>query len=330
MNYYEHHIGDYAEATAHLSFVEDAAYSRLIRKYYATEKPLPADQKAVQRLVGARTKEEREAVVTVLEEFFTLSDDGWHNSRCDEEVDKFQSKQPNAEAKKESDRERQRRSRERRKALFDELRSHGVVAPWDATNEQLFSALSRVTSTASHKHVTQPVTRDNTATQTPDTKHQSKNTEQRIPDSEMGSSTDPSAPPAIPVNSATQRPDVDLAVAFRNLGVTITIANPALQEWHKRGLTIEQATEAVAIARMRKPEGNIPAAYMTGIVDEILNPPPLQQTGGKRSSEAAWWASDGATIAKGAELGLNARPGESMAEFKGRITAEIERRKSDQ
>ena len=37
MNYYEHHIGDYAEATAHLTFIEDATYSRLIRKYYATE-----------------------------------------------------------------------------------------------------------------------------------------------------------------------------------------------------------------------------------------------------------------------------------------------------
>ena len=56
MNYYEHHIGDYAEATMHLSFVEDAAYSRLIRKYYSTEKPLPADIKTVQRIIGARTR----------------------------------------------------------------------------------------------------------------------------------------------------------------------------------------------------------------------------------------------------------------------------------
>ena len=62
MNYFQHHIGDYAEATAHLTFVEDAAYSRMIRKYYATEKPMPVDVKAVQRLIGARTKEEREAV----------------------------------------------------------------------------------------------------------------------------------------------------------------------------------------------------------------------------------------------------------------------------
>lgn len=92
MNYYEHHLGDYAEATAHLSFVEDAAYSRLMRKVYATELPLPADIKSVQRLVGARTKEEREAVAVVLEEFFVLETDGWHNDRCDIEISKYQKK----------------------------------------------------------------------------------------------------------------------------------------------------------------------------------------------------------------------------------------------
>jgi uncharacterized protein YdaU (DUF1376 family) len=96
MNYYEHHLGDYAEATAHLSFVEDAAYSRCIRKYYATEAPLPTDPKAVQRLIGARSKEEREAVETVLQEFFALDSDGWHNRRCDEEIARYKDKQSKA------------------------------------------------------------------------------------------------------------------------------------------------------------------------------------------------------------------------------------------
>lgn len=96
MNYYEHHIGDFAEATAHLSFVEDAAYSRLIRKYYAQEKPLPADVKAVQRLVGARSKDEREAVEAVLREFFELHEDGWRQPRCDAEIARYQDKQAKA------------------------------------------------------------------------------------------------------------------------------------------------------------------------------------------------------------------------------------------
>lgn len=96
MNYYEHHIGDYAQATFHLTFVEDAAYSRLLRKYYAEEKPLPADLRAVQRLVGARTDEEREAVATILEEFFTLESDGWHNKRADAEIAKVAEKREKA------------------------------------------------------------------------------------------------------------------------------------------------------------------------------------------------------------------------------------------
>ncbi len=93
MNYYEHHIGDYAEATAHLTFIEDATYSRLIRKYYATEKPLPIEIKLVQRLINARTKEEKNAVVSILNEFFTLSDDGWRQERCDHEIARFKDKQ---------------------------------------------------------------------------------------------------------------------------------------------------------------------------------------------------------------------------------------------
>ena len=96
MNYYEHHLGDYAQATAHLSFVEDAAYSRLLRKYYAEEKPLPAELRAVQRLIGARTDEEREAVQVVMEEFFTLEDDGWHNKRADAEIEKVIGKRQKA------------------------------------------------------------------------------------------------------------------------------------------------------------------------------------------------------------------------------------------
>lgn len=98
MNYYEHHLGDYAEATAHLSFVEDAAYSRLMRKCYATEKPLPADIKTVQRLVGARSKDERDAVEAVLAEFWTLTPDGYRNARCEAEIARYQDKQRKAKA----------------------------------------------------------------------------------------------------------------------------------------------------------------------------------------------------------------------------------------
>lgn len=38
MNYYEHHLGDWAAATGHLTWDEDMAYTRLLRAYYHHEK----------------------------------------------------------------------------------------------------------------------------------------------------------------------------------------------------------------------------------------------------------------------------------------------------
>jgi uncharacterized protein YdaU (DUF1376 family) len=86
MNFFKHHIGDYASATDHLSWDEDMAYTRLLRVYYRDEHPLPAEVPKVYRLVRAQSRKERTAVDTVLGEFFIKHPDGWHNKRCDEEV----------------------------------------------------------------------------------------------------------------------------------------------------------------------------------------------------------------------------------------------------
>jgi len=90
MHHYPHHIGDYRTHTAHLTMVEDGAYRRLLDIYYMHEKPLPADVAAVLRLASARSREERAAVETILREYFTLKEDGWHQGRCDEEIDAYQ------------------------------------------------------------------------------------------------------------------------------------------------------------------------------------------------------------------------------------------------
>lgn len=92
MNYYEHHIGDFDADTAHLSMLEDAAYSRLMRLYYRKEAPIPADVSVACRLIRAASKQEREAVEAVLNEFFTLDADGWHQGRCDRDIERFKAK----------------------------------------------------------------------------------------------------------------------------------------------------------------------------------------------------------------------------------------------
>jgi uncharacterized protein YdaU (DUF1376 family) len=93
VNYYPFHIGDYLSATRHLSWEEDAAYRRLLDTYYTTEKPLPNDLRQVCRLVLATTETQREAVQTVLEEFFEATENGWINARADAEIATMREKQ---------------------------------------------------------------------------------------------------------------------------------------------------------------------------------------------------------------------------------------------
>jgi uncharacterized protein YdaU (DUF1376 family) len=90
VNFYKHHLGDYDGATAHLSWDEDHAYTRLLRVYYRLEKPLPLDPAAINRLVRAVTAKQRSAVDRVLSEFFDQREDGWHNKRADEEIHAYQ------------------------------------------------------------------------------------------------------------------------------------------------------------------------------------------------------------------------------------------------
>jgi len=170
VNYYERHIGDYLKDTAHLSLLEHGVYTRLLDVYYTREGGIPAADAA--RLIGARTREEKQALAAVLGEFFRL--DGGHHlqDRCDREIERYRESQEEAGGRRENDKERQRRARERRKQLFEQLRRHDIVPAWDCKTSDLEAMLSRVTGAQPSQHksepVTQPVTRDNTATQTPD------------------------------------------------------------------------------------------------------------------------------------------------------------------
>ena len=93
MNHYPHHIGDFNNATRHLTFVERALYRELLDLYYDTEQPLSQDFDKLARRVLATSEELRTALQVLLEEFFVLQDDGWHNDRCDIEIASYLKKQ---------------------------------------------------------------------------------------------------------------------------------------------------------------------------------------------------------------------------------------------
>lgn len=91
MNFYARHIGDYLKDTAHLSLLHHGIYARLMDVYYTRE--LGFGDGEAQRLIGARTKEERMATDEVLAEFFTHCEGTWIQTRCDEEIAGYRHKQ---------------------------------------------------------------------------------------------------------------------------------------------------------------------------------------------------------------------------------------------
>ena len=85
MHYYQFHIGDYASHTRHLSHMEDLAYRRLLDFYYLHENPIKTHD--IARQIGMREFEQD--VLTVLNEFFLSTPNGFINTRADKEIEHF-------------------------------------------------------------------------------------------------------------------------------------------------------------------------------------------------------------------------------------------------
>ena len=98
MNYYSFHIGDFNNATRHLTRVERSLYRDLIDVYYDTEHALNgSDFDRLAKRVLANSEEEKKALKCVLDEFFTLQDGEYHHERCDKEIAKYRA---NTESKR--------------------------------------------------------------------------------------------------------------------------------------------------------------------------------------------------------------------------------------
>jgi uncharacterized protein YdaU (DUF1376 family) len=192
VNYYEHHIRDYDAATSHLSWDQDMAYSRLLRWYYRKEQPIPADVSEACRLVRASTKPQRQAVESVLREFFSLREDGWHKDTCDLAIAKFKAGEPERAAKQQNEMTRLTRHRAERASLFGEINRAGLHLPYNAPISEVRALVDRI-----HSGPATPATLPATGTATPATdlqrlpspqtpipRHQTPDTSTRIPDPE--------------------------------------------------------------------------------------------------------------------------------------------------
>jgi uncharacterized protein YdaU (DUF1376 family) len=92
MHYFQFHIGDYKSHTHHLTVIEDIAYRRLLDHYYLHEAPIK--QRDIARQIGMRDHEQE--VLSVLNEFFISTENGFINDRADRAIAEYHGKKEQA------------------------------------------------------------------------------------------------------------------------------------------------------------------------------------------------------------------------------------------
>jgi len=231
MNFYKLHIGDYESHTAHLTWMEEAAYSRLLRIYYRTEKPLPVDRKEIYRLARTVNGGYIKEVDRVLAEFFILCTDGYHNKRCDEEIVKYQ-KQCSTNRRIAGERTVQRSVH----APTTKRTPNQIPEP-----ELILKALQEVSTGAV----------DNSEPKAVEVKPEPVKTDTAKPQRSESFSVQ----------------CLSVATRLHKRGVAVTAQHTVLQKWVSEGFTYEQLNEAVELARQRKPE---PETISAGYLDSIV------------------------------------------------------------
>ena len=98
MYFYNFNIGDYRSHTAHLTPTEHYVYRSLIDWYYLNERPMPAnDIDYIARVLMLKTDDERQALQSVLSEFFKVKKlkltgdtvECYHHARIDNEIKNY-------------------------------------------------------------------------------------------------------------------------------------------------------------------------------------------------------------------------------------------------
>jgi hypothetical protein len=112
------------------------------------------------------------------------------------------------------------------------------------------------------------------------------------------------------ITSITPRPEGLLACRLIKLNISVTSMNPILCKWVSDKIPDDLIDQCVELARQNKPwPEKIAPGYLDAIIRNELKP----------KTDNSWLMSDEGTIAKGREVGIEARAGESMADYRQRL-----------
>jgi uncharacterized protein YdaU (DUF1376 family) len=89
VHYYTFNVGDYRKDTGHLTTLEHGIYRQLLDWYYLDETPIPKETQTVIRRLRLGSDSDIQSLQNVLNDFFVLQDDGYHQGHCDVVIAKY-------------------------------------------------------------------------------------------------------------------------------------------------------------------------------------------------------------------------------------------------
>ncbi len=241
MNYYEHHLGDYAKDTGHLTMLEHGAYRILLDRYYSTEQGIPAAQ--AYRLARARSEEECRAVDVVLEEFFELVDGVWIHHRVEREI---LSANKRITAAQENGKKGGRPPKNKPKVSSQETQQKpsGLLPGSDEETQKK-------------------------AHQSPITNHQSPEDIGAKSASSTGVTSPPSETPP-PIADPFRARSLEITRMLRDRGCALQPSDPRVRGWAEVGYSDAEILTALEIAERRRADACDPQPVNAGYLDAIL------------------------------------------------------------
>lgn len=311
MNYYRRYVGDYGKKTRDLSIIEHGVYGLLLDAYYSTEKPLPAEFDRLYRICSAINAAEQEAVRLMADKFFPIGSDGLrHNDRADEEL-------ATAIPEIEASRKNGGRGGRPKKPNGNPTETQRVPK-----HEPKENPTGSEKETQQEPSGIQPSS-FNHQPPTPNPQEPTLNPKQRFPGVDSTTTTAATAGAAAlkdlkakPLSLDEARIDsadpttagILASVCIAN-SIRATAFHPLVIEWVMIGVTVDRLKHAIATAKQRKGEAQIPLAYL----DPILRDE-------RKAVDSGWKRDDAKASQLCGELGIpGPKRGEEMTAFHGRV-----------
>ncbi|WP_208450900.1 DUF1376 domain-containing protein [Burkholderia cenocepacia] len=300
---------------------------------------LPDDDRLLAHLAGlSENMPKWKKVRAVALRGFVKCSDGrlYHPVIAEKAIEAMGRREVHAE-REDNEQSRQQRLRARRKAMFEQLREHGIVPAWDTKTPELERLVASLGSpqpvtcsvtpetTSVTGGVPESVTGDVTRDAPPTAIEKDRTGQDSKPKNlEALSPLQPVVGPSSGDRASPVSRSIEIAVYLRQRGIVgSNSANPNIAAWGDDvRVTDEILDAALSIVASRKLEKPVGPNYLVGIITDLLNPKPVQP----KREDNAWKRTPAGIERKASELGILCPPGRDHGWLLEKCEAELRNR----